>query len=63
MHHRIQTSVSLTTIAEALWAGQAVLGMDGSAIGQQATYSWILSTTLDIIVADARGRGFLPPPA
>jgi hypothetical protein len=50
-------------IAEALWNGQAVLGTDGSVIGQKATYSWILSTTSDVIVVDARGGGFLPPPA
>jgi hypothetical protein len=63
MHRGIQTSVPLSTIAEALWAGQAVLGTDGSVIGQKATYSWILSTTLDVIIADACGGGFLPPPA
>jgi hypothetical protein len=63
MHRGIQKSVSLATIAEALWARQVVLGADGSVIGEKATYSWILSTTLDVIVADARGGGFLPPPA
>jgi hypothetical protein len=63
MHHGIQTSVPLATIAEALWRGQAVLGMDGSVIGQKATYSWILSTMSEVIVADARGGGFLSPPA
>jgi hypothetical protein len=63
MHRGTQTSVPLAQIAEALWNGQAVLGTDGSVIGQKATYSWILSTTLDVIVVDARGGGFLPPPA
>jgi hypothetical protein len=63
MHRGIQTSVFLATIAEALWAGQAVLGTDDSVIKQKATYSWILSTTLDVIVADAHGGGFLPLPA
>ena len=63
IHRGTQTSVPLAQIAEALWNGQAVLGTDGSVIGQKATYSWILSTTSDVIVADARGGGFLPPPA
>jgi hypothetical protein len=63
MHHGIHTSVSLSTIVKALWEGESILGTDGSVIGQKATYSWILSITLDIIVVDARGGGFLPPPA
>jgi hypothetical protein len=63
MHHEILTSVPLATIAAALWEGQAILGTDGSVIEQKATYSWIISTTLDAIVADAHGGGFLPPPA
>jgi hypothetical protein len=64
MIHGIYTSVSLATTAKAIWEGQAILGTDGgSVIGQKATYSWILSTTSDVIVADARSRGFLPSPA
>jgi hypothetical protein len=64
MHHGIHTSISIATIAEALWEAQAILGgMDSSVIRQKATYSWILSTTLVVIVADAHGGGFLPPPA
>jgi hypothetical protein len=55
--------LSLATTAEALWAGQAVLGMDGSVVGQKATYSWTLTTTSEVVVVDARGGGFLPPPA
>jgi hypothetical protein len=40
-----------------------VLGTDGSVLKQKAMYSWILSMTSDVIVADARGGGCLPPPA
>jgi hypothetical protein len=63
MHRGIQMSVSLATMAKALWEGQAVLGTDGSVLEQKATYSWIVSTTLDVIFADARGGGCLPLPA
>lgn len=40
-------------MAKALWEGQVMLGTNGSVIENKDTYSWILSTTLDVLVADA----------
>ena len=51
------------TIAQSLWNGQAILGTDGSVNDNIATYSWVLSTTNEIIGPDVKGGGFLPSSA
>jgi hypothetical protein len=57
------TNIPRSVIAQAIWDGLAILGTDGSVKGDTATYSWILSTTIDTINPDVTGGGLLPSPA
>ena len=63
MHCGTLCKLHPTTIAQAIWDGQAILATDGSVQTDNATYAWILSTTNDTIGQDVTGGGLLPPRA
>jgi hypothetical protein len=54
---------TISSIAQSIWEGTALLGTDGSVTPTRSTYSWILSTSPSPISAHVRGGGWLPPPA
>lgn len=60
MNQCVQHQVPLDIVAQAIWNGIAIMGIDGSVKGQKATYSWVTSTQQDDVRPDISGSGFLP---
>jgi hypothetical protein len=63
MNHSIRTTLPMNVISQAIWDGQAIMGMDGSVKAKIATYSWVLSLTSTNVTTDVKGSRFLPPTA
>jgi hypothetical protein len=52
MNCGVHTTLPMNVIAQAIWDGQAILGMDGSVTDDIATYSWVFSLTTTNVTAD-----------
>ena len=63
MHRGTQCNTLLTTTAQAIWDGQAILATDGSVKDNMATYAWIISNSNDEVKQDIASGGLLPPSA
>jgi hypothetical protein len=42
-----QRAIPLRQVAEAIWSGDAIIGMDGSAANNHGTYSFVILTDVD----------------
>jgi hypothetical protein len=63
LHSDVHVTGPVNHVATFIWQGTAMLGTDGSILPACSTYSWILSTSLNAVSADAPHGGWLPPPA